>query len=219
METKLLQFLETDLKLRDDGLRFAGYATSFNGVDSYGDTVLPGAFAESITGRSRPVRMHYNHDYRTVIGKWTNIAEDAKGLLVEGELTPGHSIASDVRASLKHGTVDGLSIGFRVPPGGAVKAGRVRQLKRIDLVEVSVVTTPADLGARILPDTLKSALDSMGTIRDVEAILREAGWSRNDAAHFIKQCKIVFQGEPATHATHATTEALVSALNRFRVIT
>lgn len=218
MELKLLEFQAVELKLSDDNLAFAGYASVFNGVDAYGDTVLPGAFAETIKNRSRPIRMHYNHDPRTVIGKWVDVAEDGKGLFMKGELTPGHSLASDVRASMKHGTVDGLSIGYRVPSGGSAKAGKVRQLKRIDLVEVSIVTTPADLNARILPDSIKSAVDSLRTLRDIEQFLRDTGWSRGDAEHFVKRCKSVIQGEPEGGGEgNGVTAGILGALQSFKI--
>ena len=93
MEIKLLSLPSVDLKLTGDDLSFAGYASAFNGIDTYGDTIFPGAFKDTIHNRARPIRMHYNHDPRTVIGKWIEVKEDDKGLFIAGELTPGHSLA------------------------------------------------------------------------------------------------------------------------------
>lgn len=148
MEIKHLALSNVELKFDGDKAgTFAGYASKFGGVDSYGDTILPGAYRKTLKKRDRPIRMRWNH-FGPVIGKWLELREDEAGLYVEGELTPGHSVAEDVAASLKHGAVDGLSIGFRPVQTRDLGDGR-RELKEIELVEISVVEEPADLAARI----------------------------------------------------------------------
>src|SRR5690606_18368072 len=123
--------------------------------------------------------MRWNHT-GPVIGKWLKAVEDEHGLYVEGELTPGHSVASDVYALMKHGAVTGLSIGYRIPAGGSEKSGDVRLLKQIDLVEISVVESPADLNALI--GDVKSSISGAESLKDIEALLRDAGgFSRADA--------------------------------------
>lgn len=150
MERKNLDLNNVELKFdEEDGARkFSGYASVFGGVDSYGDTIVPGAYSKTISGRERPIAMRWNHT-GPVIGKWLKAEEDERGLYVEGELTPGHSVATDVYALMKHGAVTGLSIGYRIPAGGSEKKGDVRLLKQIELVEISVVEDPADFAARI----------------------------------------------------------------------
>ena len=178
---------------------FSGYASKFNGVDSYGDTILPGAYAQTLENRQRPIQMRWNH-FGPVIGKWTKAAEDDHGLYVEGELTPGHSVAEDVYASMKHGAVNGLSIGFRIPSGGSAKDGKLRQLKRIDLVEISVVETPADLGARI--GDVKSAIDEIETLKQAEAFIRDGcGLSWAAATALVSQIKAVALRDGAAEQT------------------
>ena len=122
---------------------------------------------------------------------------------------------------MKHGTIDGLSIGYRVPAGGATKSGKVRELRRIDLVEVSVVTTPADLQARILPESIKLALESARTLRELESVLRESGLSRGDAELFLKVSKSVFQsvhqGEPESGGVGNGASRILSALTSFKL--
>jgi len=122
--------------------------------------------------------MRWNH-YGDVIGKWLRIEEDDKGLYVEGELTPGHSKAQDVYASLKHGAVSGMSIGYRPVKAVANDHGGV-DLHEIDLVEISVVESPADLAATV--DDVKSAIEQITSLKAVESLLRDAGgFSRTDA--------------------------------------
>ena len=181
MEFKLLP-IEGELKFASgEGkpVTVSGYASVFNTApDSYGDVIAPGAYAKTIaalgkSGRALPLR----YEHYDVVGKWVDIREDRRGLLVTGELTPGHSGAEDVAANLRHGAVTGLSIGFR-----AIKASRdakgVRTLEEIDLSEVSIVASPAQTEARI------SAAKSAGrihSVRDFETWLRSVGFSRNAA--------------------------------------
>ena len=109
---KTLKLNNAELTLDDaETGKFSGYASVFGGIDSYGDTIAPGAYKDTLQGRERPIRMRWNH-YGPVIGKWLSMVEDTKGLLVAGELTPGHRVAIDTYASLKHGAVDGMSIGY-----------------------------------------------------------------------------------------------------------
>lgn len=192
---------------------FSGYASKFNGVDSYGDTILPGAYAQTLSNRQRPVMMKWNH-FGPVIGKWTKAAEDDNGLYVEGELTPGHSVADDVYASMKHGAVTGLSIGFRIPSGGSEKNGKLRNLKRIDLVEISVVEQPADLGAQV--GNVKSYLDEADSLKEIESLLREAaGFTRADACALVSRIKSLAHGERDAEAKRLADE-VAAAFQQYR---
>ena len=127
--------------------------------------------SSTIVNRERPVQLRFNHE-AGVIGKWTRMEEDAKGLYVEGELTPGHSKAMDVYASLMHGAISGLSIGYRPVKFTPNQTGGL-DLEEISLIEISVVESPADLNAQI--GNIKSALDQVKTLKEVETLLRDAG--------------------------------------------
>lgn len=193
MERKLASLEAVEFKL-DEARKgfFSGYASVFGGVDSYGDTILPGAYKKTLKHRKRPVQMRWNH-FGPVIGKWTRIEEDEKGLYVEGELTPGHSVAEDAYALIKHGAVDGMSIGYR-PIVFEEKDDGGRVLKEIDLIEISLVESPADLSARV--GDVKSALDEAESLKDIEALLREAaGFSRADACALVSRIKSLSRGE------------------------
>ena len=192
METKQLALAQTELKFNGAAFAFSGYASVFGGVDSYGDTIEEGAYKNTLMNRERPIRMRWNH-YGEVIGKWMTIREDERGLYVEGELTPGHSKAQDVFASLKHGAIDGLSIGYRVKAFNQIDNDR-RLLKEIDLIEISVVEEPADLSARI--SEVKSALEKAESLKEIENLLRDVGgFSRVDAKHLVSKINSLCQRE------------------------
>lgn len=161
--------------------RVLGYASTFGGVpDSYGDVIAPGAFGETIREwqrRSWRLPMLLNHDPACTVGVWNGLAEDAIGLKVEGELTPGHRAAQDLTASLKHGAVSGLSIGYRSLRSSDGPNG-TRILEEVELFEISAVTHPANERARVTG--VKSA-QAILTLRDLETLLREhLGWSRRE---------------------------------------
>jgi uncharacterized protein len=188
---KTISFSDVDLKVEGDKGRFSGYASVFGGVDSYGDTILQGAFASTLRQKGLP-KMFFNHEWNMPVGKWLSAKEDDHGLFVEGEITPGLSLAADVYAAMKHGTLDGLSIGGMLKKGDydETETGRVIR-KWSHLVEVSPVVFPADGSARIdassvkgetLSAMLEDEINSLETIRDFESFLRDAGGFSKGAA-------------------------------------
>lgn len=208
MQHKLLQIDQIDVKFTSDkeGI-FSGYASVWGGVDAYGDTIIKGAYANTLQNRKRPVQLRWNH-WGDVIGKWLTIIEDEKGLFVEGSLTPNHSLAQDVYASLKHGSIGGLSIGYRVVRGVDNETGGM-DLHEIDLIEISVVESPADLAAQI--DEVKSHIQTANSLKEVEAILRDAGnFTRTDATALVARIKSIALGEQEKQTSD--TEALKAAI-------
>lgn len=154
-KTKVKTMLHKRIKLEDaevvdlcpETACVEAYASVFGHVDSYGDMIMPGAYAKAIE-KLDGLPMLYDHDPSKIIGKWSVFEEDSKGLKVAGDLTANHSLANDVRASLEAGHLDGFSIGFSIPEGGSKMNGDVRELHEINLFEVSAVTFPADMHAR-----------------------------------------------------------------------
>ncbi len=183
--TKDLPLSDCNIKLQTNPGTFSGYASVFDGSDSYNDTILKGAFSETLKDRDRPPVMLFGHNSEKVIGKWLDMREDDKGLLVKGEFTPGHTEAMNVLASMRHGAIDGISIGFRIPKGGSEeKDDGGRTIKEIDLIETSIVTFPADLDARVT--VVKKDIDKIRSLKDAEYFLREAEkFSKSTARDFV----------------------------------
>jgi len=204
---KDISLQDCQIKLAKNSGTFTGYASVFDGNDSYNDTILKGAFTNTLIERSRPPLMLFGHDSSKVIGKWVGLSEDDNGLIVKGEFTPGHTEAQNAYASMKHGAIDGLSIGFRIPKGGSEEkddGGRI--LKEIDLAEISVVTMPADDFARV--SAVKSDLDKITSLRDAEYFLREAeGFSRTTAKGFVSI--IMREAKMLILKSHAEEEGLL----------
>lgn len=204
---KTLSLSDCDIKMDGGEGRFSGYASVFGGVDSYGDTIVKGAYEYTLKKNGKP-KMFLQHDsWSLPIGKWLVAKEDDHGLYVEGELTPGLAKAQDTYAALKHGTLDGLSIGYMLKSGDyeELEDGK-RLIKRVSaLVEVSPVVFPADGAARVDLASVKTAVDTIETIRDFERFLRDAGGlSKGLTEALVSRAKIVFaQGEPGIESVDA----------------
>ena len=126
-------------------MRFAGYAAVFGHPDSGGDIVRPGAFAASLEA-ARDVPLLWQHKAGAVIGRVEHLSEDRRGLRVIAELGSGAEAARAARL-VKAGRVDGLSFGYRVRDAGA--SGGLRELRELELVEVSLVAEPMQPRARV----------------------------------------------------------------------
>lgn len=202
---KTLKLEEVSLKIDGETGKFSGYASVFGGIDSYGDTILKGAFQHAIA--SEMPKMFFNHSWDMPIGKWTKAEEDSKGLFVEGELTPGLALAADVRAAMKHGTLDGLSIGGYLKKGDYEETDKGRIItKWSKLMEVSPVVFPADNSARITnvkSIDFESLLPECKTERDLERLLRDAGLPKWEAMAIVSRAKAIFDGRDAQEDAEA----------------
>lgn len=206
MERKNLTLDSVQLKFTDGSRRFSGYASVFGGVDSYGDTIKPGAYSKTIAIRERPIQMRWNH-FGPVIGKWIEIREDEKGLFVEGELTPGHSVAEDAYSLLKHGAVTGMSIGY-YPVQYEKNQHGGHDLSEIDLLEISIVESPADNSAHVTD--VKSAILKAESLKEIESLLRDAaGFSRSDAVALVSRIKTMVQSDSEAKSKPAEIAATI----------
>ncbi|MEM0927813.1 MAG: HK97 family phage prohead protease [Pseudomonadota bacterium] len=126
-----------------------GYAAVFGQADLTGDRILPGAFRpELIPANDSPIKMLYQHKAEKPIGRWTDIQEDSRGLLVRGQLFLDVEDGEQTYRLIRGGALDGLSIGFKTRRAKSTRQGG-RMLMAIDLWEVSVVTFPMSPSARI----------------------------------------------------------------------
>ncbi|MET9286495.1 HK97 family phage prohead protease [Nocardia beijingensis] len=154
----------------DDGLaegEFTAYASVFGNKDSYGDVVLPGAFANTLaawkaTGAPIPLLFGHNMsdpDYN--IGGVVEAAEDEVGLKVRAQLDLQNPKAAQVYRLLKGRRVNQMSFAYDVIAGGweqRAKDGENGEqeseefyaLRELKLYEVSVVTIGANQETEIL---------------------------------------------------------------------
>ena len=180
------------LKGLDETGSFAGYGSVFGNADLYRDVVAPGAFQASLAqwkerGALPPILWQHNTDQP--IGPFTSMAEDGKGLYVEGQLLiKDVKKAREAYALLKAGAIRGMSIGYNVVDEEYDAKMNVNRLKSVDLWEVSIATFPANVDATV--SQIKSLLESGATptIREFESFLRDAGgYSRKHAERITRE--------------------------------
>jgi len=136
------------VELRGVGKRLHGYASVFNTearISSLGrsfrERVSPGAFRATLSDK-HDICCLVDHDPGQLIGRTGSgtlrLAEDSRGLQFELD-APDTNLGRDLLALAQRNDLGGMSIGFRVAPGGeAWPADDLRELRMIDLLEISI---------------------------------------------------------------------------------
>lgn len=191
---------------------FEGYGSVFGVVDFGGDRVLPGAFASSLARHADKGRMPallWQHDQTQPIGVYHEMREDEKGLYVRGELADTQ-LGREAYVLMKMNALSGLSIGYGVIDDSYDREEDVRDLKEIELYEVSPVTFPMNDDARV--EQVKAA---SGDYKGLERILRDAGYSRSEAK-VITSRGLGALREAANEKADLTTDEAAALIARFR---
>ncbi len=143
MEVKDFTF---ELKAAGDERTIEGMGSVFHHVDNGNDIVMPGAFAKTLKARSPA--MLWQHKSDQVIGVWDEVRETDQGLYVKGRILET-ALGNDAYTLAKAGALKGMSIGYGTKDASIDKKTGVRQLKELDLWEVSLVTFPMNERAGI----------------------------------------------------------------------
>jgi len=152
----------------EDGLgegQFTAYASVFGNVDSYGDIVTKGAFANDLarwekSGNAIPVLFaHQMSDPDYNIGSVIYAEEDNVGLKVTAQLDLENPKAKQVYRMLKGRRINQMSFAYDVLDGSTEKVDGqdVYEIRDLKLYEVSVVTVGANQETEIL--AVKQAAD------------------------------------------------------------
>lgn len=181
-----------DVKEVDESGSFSGYLSVFGNVDSGGDIIAAGAFADSIKswkarGQMPPVL--WQHRTGEPLGPFIDMREDDHGLWVKGQLLVDDvPRAREARALLKARAITGMSIGYVTRDESMDRVTGIRTLKQIELYEGSIVTFPMNGLATV--SAVKSRIDTIDTLADAEHLLRDAaGLSKSEAVAFVSRVK------------------------------
>lgn len=157
-EHKTLALAELKIAGGDAG-EFEGRASTFGTVDSYGDTIDPGAYKDTIPQFLTRGFIGWGHDWADPIGIVTKAEERDDGLWITGQF---HSDPDAqrwrirARERVESNKFMGLSIGYEaeeyemreleapVRNRWGEWTDKVRALTKIKLYEVSLVTVPAE---------------------------------------------------------------------------
>lgn len=186
-----------------EAMSFDGYGAVFGNIDSYGDVIKAGAFSRYLadvkSGRSPWPMMLSQHgaagltaEDMTPIGVWTDLAEDGHGLRVKGRLadTPRGREVYELLKMQPRPALDGMSIGYiakAFTPRTRPEEPK-RTLTDIELVEISVVSRPANQLARVEGVKTIEAISAM-SIREMEQFFCEFGMSQRQAKAAIATIK------------------------------
>lgn len=193
--------------INEDGT-FSGWGSLFDDKpDAHRDIVSRGAFAESLAagGRNKTgIAMLWQHRTdKMPPGVWLELREDPKGLYAKGQLALDTQMGKEAYSIMALGAKTGmwrfsLSIGYDtiMSERKKIKVGdaevEIRDLKKVDLWEISIVNFPAKVGATII-DVKQIDIEAIKLIdneRDLETFLRESGrFSKNAAIHVVSWWK------------------------------
>ncbi|QPC90304.1 HK97 family phage prohead protease [Mesorhizobium sp. INR15] len=133
------------------GTTVSGHAAIFHSeaviAGEFRERIAPGAFSQSI--KSQDVLALLHHDSSRILGRTSSgtlvLREDAKGLFFSLDADPTTPDGATLLGLVGRGDIKGMSFGFRVLEENWEDTGGLplRTLKRIDLIEISAVGTPA----------------------------------------------------------------------------
>jgi HK97 family phage prohead protease len=133
------------VEVRALGRQLTGLAAPFNviaHVNGFDERIRQGAFAATLA-ENRDILALLDHDMSRVLGrtrsKSLRLAETSRGLEFEVDL-PNTSWANDALELVRSNNAGGASFGFRVRSAGEAWVENVRELRSLDLVEISVVS-------------------------------------------------------------------------------
>ena len=171
MERKNLD-CRLEIKAIDEGaMTFEGYGAVFGNMDSCGDVIVKGAFAETLaeakTSGQWPALLAQHGGFEAAsnmpLGAWQEMREDDHGLFVVGKFadTPRGQEAYTLMKMTPRPAITGLSIGYTPIEweNRSKPEDPRRKLKKVKLWEVSLVTFPANDKARVLAVKTRSVAE------------------------------------------------------------
>ena len=147
-ERRSVAYTTLEMRESEDGNVFTGYAAVFDSPSEpmpFIEYVRKGAFTKTLKDGA-DVRLLIDHEgvplARTKSGTLT-LEEDDRGLRVEASLDPMNPDAQRVISAMRRGDLSQMSFAFRTIKDAFSADGMVRELREVQLFDVSVVTYPA----------------------------------------------------------------------------
>jgi uncharacterized protein len=147
-DEKRIAYTTLDLRQAENGTTLYGYAALFDSPSEpmpFIEYVKRGAFSKTLNDGA-DVRLLIDHEgvplARTKSGTM-RLMEDERGLAVEADLDPMNPDAARVISAMKRGDLSQMSFAFRTIQDNFSDDRMVRELREVQLYDVSVVTFPA----------------------------------------------------------------------------
>lgn len=174
--------------------QIVAYAAIFGNVDSYGDRMVKGSFAGTLTewkDSGRVIPLLYGHnmsDPMMNLGGVITAEEDDRGLKITAEFDLDNPVAAQVYRLVKSGRLSELSFAFDMIDSKDVDG--VREVTAVKLYECSLVPIGANpeteiIAVKSVADALKATADALKAGRTISAAneskLRDAADSMRSA--------------------------------------
>lgn len=184
MEKKYLDFkfeIKNIIEDDPDNFVFIGYASTFGNVDRGDDTILRGAFTESLTEMTP--KLLWQHDHSEPLGIFTEIFEDDIGLYVKGKMPKTDSFVRDrVMPQMKIGSINSMSIGFNIIKDEVDRETDIRTIVKVKLWEISLVSIPMDPKALIIEAKSLFPFQDLPFAKNEDGnIILDMSWNASDA--------------------------------------
>lgn len=147
-DTRSIAYTTLEIRADGDSNTLHGYAAVFDAPSEpmpFTEFVRRGAFAKTLNDGA-DVRLLVDHEgvplARTKSGTLV-LEEDERGLRVEAQLDPMNPDAQRVLSAMRRGDLSQMSFAFKTVKDSWNKERSVRELKEVQLFDVSVVTYPA----------------------------------------------------------------------------
>ena len=169
----------------------SGYAATYE-PDKINDIIMPGAFKASLERMAQKgdhLQLYFNHltDTHPPLGDVVEVHEDRKGLKYTAHLPKDDEfVAKRIVPQIKRRSLRANSFGFKVRESERRKSDNARLLKRLDIMEISVVGFPCGNGADI------TGIKGLTPFLDLPVDNRAKTW---DAGAALKRLHAKFRGE------------------------
>ena len=147
-EKRTIAYSNLEVRANGNGTTLTGYAAVFDSPSEpmpFTEYVRRGAFSKTLNDGA-DVRLLIDHTGVPLARSKSGtlfMKEDDKGLLVEADLDPKNPDAARVISAMKRGDLSQMSFAFRTIQDSWSDDRSVRELREVQLYDVSVVTFPA----------------------------------------------------------------------------
>jgi HK97 family phage prohead protease len=124
----------------------------------------------------------FNHDYNQPIGRAIELSTGDNGLQLKAKIAKS---AGHVRELIKEGVLGAFSVGFRVKDAEYLRESDGYKIKDAELLEVSVVTVPANQAATF---SLAKSFNSESEYEEFKKTLKDS-FGKNESVDFVEEVK------------------------------
>jgi hypothetical protein len=189
-KTETKEFKFTLEEVDDEKGSFKGYASIWGVMDSYGDSMVKGAFKRTLKD-NKQFPLLWSHNLMEPMGI-IEAKEDSIGLAVKGQINVDVQRGREIRSLMRQGAVTGLSIGFQTVREEYDRTTDpvTRQLLEVKLWEISPCVFQACPGA--LADEVKAEtiVSDEGTGNPNPAEASEDKSSTTEIVHLLESWRL-----------------------------